>query len=248
MVLDWPAAPKTARAGPHRAPPGHESKTRPTPQSCAGHFASTKSSRILGLPKSNELWLLRMPRRIPQNEVRCGALLRSWGRPLWTRARPRSWRDTVALSAFPRTQFDIWEAHHNADPGVVTGRIGAKGDTAEGREPWLRAESVFPWIFIIILTKPQDAQRKRSAPPQEERAIPLQQVNVPVLSLGRNRSRLNPATLGRLMQVWGLVGRLAFPRPSSGKARGSSRRVPATGARLVEATGMVEDASSTKSG
>ncbi|PWV13531.1 hypothetical protein C3747_42g335 [Trypanosoma cruzi] len=99
-------------------------------------------------------------------------------------------------------------------------------------------------IFIIILTKPQDAPRKRSAPPQEERAIPLQQPNVPVLKLGRNRSRLNPATLERLMQVWGLVGRLAFPLSSSGKARGSSRRIPATGARLAEA-GMVEDASST---
>ncbi|RNC34608.1 rab1 small GTP-binding protein [Trypanosoma cruzi] len=126
--------------------------------------------------------------------------------------------------------------------------MGAKGETAEGQDPWLRAEGRFSMIFIIILSKPQGAPRTRSAPPQEERAIPLQQLNVPVLNLGRNRSRLNPATLERLMQVWGLVGRLAFPLSSSGKARGSSRRIPATGARLGEEAGMVEDASSTKSG
>ncbi|KAF8285885.1 hypothetical protein TcYC6_0031500 [Trypanosoma cruzi] len=29
------------------------------------------------------------------------------------------------------------EAHHNADPGVVAGRIDVKGDTAEEQEPWL---------------------------------------------------------------------------------------------------------------
>ncbi|KAF8279201.1 hypothetical protein TcYC6_0018860 [Trypanosoma cruzi] len=32
------------------------------------------------------------------------------------------------------------EVHHNADPGAVAGRIDVKGETAEGQEPWLKAE------------------------------------------------------------------------------------------------------------
>ncbi|PWV06601.1 hypothetical protein C3747_112g6 [Trypanosoma cruzi] len=58
-------------------------------------------------------------------------------------------------------------------------------------------------------------------------------------------SRLNPATLERLMQVWGLVGRSPFPPSSSGKAREGSRRIPAADARLLRTAGIIEDASST---
>ncbi|RNC57371.1 rab1 small GTP-binding protein [Trypanosoma cruzi] len=59
-------------------------------------------------------------------------------------------------------------------------------------------------------------------------------------------SRLNPATLERLMQVWGLVGRSPFPpSSSSGKAREGSRRIPTADARLLREAGIIEDASST---
>ncbi|RNC38939.1 rab1 small GTP-binding protein [Trypanosoma cruzi] len=43
------------------------------------------------------------------------------------------------------------EVHHTADPGVGAGRIDVKGETAEGQEPWLRAEERFFMIFIIML-------------------------------------------------------------------------------------------------
>ncbi|KAF8283107.1 hypothetical protein TcBrA4_0078070 [Trypanosoma cruzi] len=43
------------------------------------------------------------------------------------------------------------EVHHTADPGVVAGRIDVKGETAEGQEPWLRAEERFSTIFITIM-------------------------------------------------------------------------------------------------
>ncbi|RNF19471.1 rab1 small GTP-binding protein [Trypanosoma cruzi] len=43
------------------------------------------------------------------------------------------------------------EVHHTADPGVVAGRIDVKGETAEGQEPWLRAEERFFMIFITIM-------------------------------------------------------------------------------------------------
>ncbi|KAF8299769.1 hypothetical protein TcYC6_0062780 [Trypanosoma cruzi] len=43
------------------------------------------------------------------------------------------------------------EVHHNADPGVVAGRIDVKGDTAEGQEPWLKAEERFSMVLITIM-------------------------------------------------------------------------------------------------
>ncbi|RNC53282.1 rab1 small GTP-binding protein, partial [Trypanosoma cruzi] len=57
-------------------------------------------------------------------------------------------------------------------------------------------------------------------------------------------SRLNPATLERLMQVCGLVGRSPFPPSSSGKACEGSRRIPTADARLLRKAGIIEDASS----
>ncbi|PWV21083.1 hypothetical protein C3747_4g358 [Trypanosoma cruzi] len=92
------------------------------------------------------------------------------------------------------------------------------------------------------------ATRTRLATPQDEHAIPLQQVNVPVLNLEWIKTRLYPATLERLMQVWGLVGRSPFPPSSSGKAREGSRRIPTADARLLRKAGIIEDASSTKAG
>ncbi|PWV14908.1 hypothetical protein C3747_32g473 [Trypanosoma cruzi] len=92
------------------------------------------------------------------------------------------------------------------------------------------------------------ATRTRLATPQDERTIPLQRVNVPVLNLGWIKSRLNPATLERLMQAWGLVGRSPLPPSSSGKAREGSRRIPTADGRLLREVGIVEDASSTITG
>ncbi|RNE95465.1 rab1 small GTP-binding protein [Trypanosoma cruzi] len=92
------------------------------------------------------------------------------------------------------------------------------------------------------------ATRTRLATPQDERTIPLQQVGVPVLNLEWIKSRLNPATLESLMQVWGLVGRSPLPPSSSGKAREDSRRIPTADARLLRKAGIIEDGSSTVTG
>ncbi|EKF27681.1 hypothetical protein MOQ_005862 [Trypanosoma cruzi marinkellei] len=101
------------------------------------------------------------------------------------------------------------EVHNNADPGVVADCVVVKGEAAEGQEPWLRAEERFSMIFYHHAAAINGTRGKGfSATPQEERTIPLQQqVNVPVLNLEWIKGRLNPATLQRLMQVWGLVGR-----------------------------------------
>ncbi|RNC57920.1 putative rab1 small GTP-binding protein [Trypanosoma cruzi] len=62
-------------------------------------------------------------------------------------------------------------------------------------------------------------------------------------------SRLNPATLERLMQVWGLVGRSSFPPSSSyGEAREGLRRIPTADAHLLRKAGIIEDALSTITG
>ncbi|PWV03624.1 hypothetical protein C3747_173g64 [Trypanosoma cruzi] len=142
------------------------------------------------------------------------------------------------------------ELHHNADPGVVAGRIDVKGDTAEGQELWLKAEEHLFHDFNRnhAATITRRATMTRLATPQEERAIPLWQLNVPVLNLEWIMSRLNPATLESLMQVWGLVWRLTFPLSSSCKAREGSGRIPGIGARLVEEAGIVKDAPFAKSG
>ncbi|ESS62931.1 rab1 small GTP-binding protein [Trypanosoma cruzi Dm28c] len=142
------------------------------------------------------------------------------------------------------------ELHHNADPGVVAGRIDVKGETAEGQEPWLRTEERFFHDFYHnrAATITRRATRKRLATPQDEHVIPLQQVGVPVLNLEWIKSRLNPATLERLMHVWGLVGRSPFPPFSSGKAREGSRRIPTADAHLLRKAGIIEDASSTITG
>ncbi|KAF5215385.1 hypothetical protein C3747_49g124 [Trypanosoma cruzi] len=143
----------------------------------------------------------------------------------------------------------MWKIHHNADPGVVAGRIDVKGDTSDGQVPWLRAEErLFHDFNHHAATITRRATRTRLATPQDEHAIPLQHVNVPVLNLKWIKSRLNPATLERLIQVWGLVGRSPFPPSSSGKARECSRRIPAAEARLLRKAGIIEDASSTITG
>ncbi|KAF8295399.1 rab1 small GTP-binding protein [Trypanosoma cruzi] len=141
------------------------------------------------------------------------------------------------------------KVHHTADPALVAGRIDVKGETAAGQELWLRAEERFFHDFYHnhAATITRRATRTRLATPQDEHAIPLQQVNVPVLNLEWIKSRLNPATLERLMQVWGLVGRSPFPL-SSGKAREGSRRIPLADAHLLRKAGIIEDASSTITG
>ncbi|PWU88576.1 hypothetical protein C3747_430g5 [Trypanosoma cruzi] len=101
------------------------------------------------------------------------------------------------------------------------------------------------FIIIMLFTITRRATGTRLATPQDEHAIPLQQINVPVLNLEWIKSRLYPATLERLMQVWGLVGRSPFPPSSSGKAREGSRRIPTADARLLRKAGIIEDGSST---
>ncbi|RNC39995.1 rab1 small GTP-binding protein [Trypanosoma cruzi] len=58
-----------------------------------------------------------------------------------------------SVRPFPEYCLIFGEVHHNADPGVVAGRMDMKGETAEGQEPWLRAEERF--FMIFILTPPQ---------------------------------------------------------------------------------------------
>ncbi|EAN96284.1 hypothetical protein, conserved [Trypanosoma cruzi] len=43
----------------------------------------------------------------------------------------------------PEKSAVFGEVRNNADPGVVAGRVGVKEATAEGRQPWMRAEGLF---------------------------------------------------------------------------------------------------------
>ncbi|KAF5221568.1 hypothetical protein ECC02_005457 [Trypanosoma cruzi] len=105
------------------------------------------------------------------------------------------------------------EIHHNADPGVVAGRIDVKGDTADGQEPWLRAEERFFHDFNHhAATITRSATRTRPTTPQYEHATPLQQVSVPVLNTKVDHESVEPDYLGETHASLGT--RRAVPSPS----------------------------------
>ncbi|KAF5220790.1 hypothetical protein ECC02_006212 [Trypanosoma cruzi] len=252
LILDWSVAPKTAKADPHRA-------SRFVRIRGQDAFDIIKLCRTL---QENEKLtnLTSCPRGASFGSLEChGAFHKT--RCVAARCSNRGGvqfeptRDLAVGEArrpvrpSPEYGSIFGEIHHNADPGVVAGRIDVKGDTADGQEPWLRAEERFFHDFNHhAATITRRATRTRLATPQDEHAIPLQPVNVPVLNLEWIMSRLNPATLERLMQVCGLVGRSPFPPSSSGKACEGSRRIPTADARLLRKAGIIEDALSTIKG
>ncbi|ESS60399.1 hypothetical protein TCDM_12074 [Trypanosoma cruzi Dm28c] len=248
LILDWSVAPKTARADPHRA---------------------SRFVRIRGQDAFDTIKLCRTlqgkahesddcPSRTSFGSLECHCAFHRT-RCVEARCSNRggvqfeSTRDLAVGEArrpvrpSPEYCLIFVELHHSADPGVVAGRIDVKGETAEGQEPWLRTEERFFHDFNHnhASTITRRATRTRLATPQDERAIPLQQVNVPVLNPEWIKSRFSPATLERLMQVYGHVGRSPFPPSSSGKAREGSRRIPAADARLMKEAGTIVDASFT---
>ncbi|RNF14710.1 rab1 small GTP-binding protein [Trypanosoma cruzi] len=249
LILDWSVAPKTARADPHRASRfvrirGQEDafdtiKLCRTLQGKA-HESDDCSSRAsfgsLGCHCAFHKTRCVEARCSNRGDIQFGST-----RDLAVGEARRPVRPS------PEYCLIFVELHHTADPGIVSGRIDVKGETAEGQEPWLRAEERFFHGFNHnhAATITRRATRTRLTTPQEERTIQLQQVNVPVLNLEWIKSRLSPATLERLMQVWGLVGRSPFPPSSSGKAREGSRRIPAADARLMKEAGTIVDASFT---
>ncbi|KAF8287592.1 hypothetical protein TcYC6_0001260 [Trypanosoma cruzi] len=113
MVLDWPAAPKTARADPHRSLAARRVREQDAPDTikcCRALRHNEKLTNPRTAQRRTSCGLLRMPRRIPQNG---GALRHAapicGGRPLRTHTRPRSWRDTSdSFRPFPGHSFDIW--------------------------------------------------------------------------------------------------------------------------------------------
>ncbi|KAF8291172.1 hypothetical protein TcYC6_0121190 [Trypanosoma cruzi] len=86
------------------------------------------------------------------------------------------------------------------------------------------------------------ATRTRPTTPQDEHAIPLQRVNVPVLNTKVDHESVEPGYLGEAHASMGTRRAVPFPPPFSGKARGSSRRIPVADARLSKEAGIIEDA------
>ncbi|ESS66831.1 hypothetical protein TCDM_04498 [Trypanosoma cruzi Dm28c] len=252
LILDWSAAPKTARADPHRAfnfvrIRGQDAFD--TIKLCRTLQENEKLTNLTNAQSRTSFGSLGCHGAFHKTrcvEARCSNREVQFGptRDLAVGGARRPVRPSPEYCSI------FGKVHHGADPGVVAGRIDVKGETAEGQEPWLRAEERFFHDFYHnhAATITRRATRTRLATPQEEHAIPLQQVNVPVLNLEWIKSRLNPATLERLVQVWGLVGRSPFPLPFSGEAREGSRRIPTADAHLSRKAGIIEEASSTITG
>ncbi|EKG00053.1 hypothetical protein TCSYLVIO_009021, partial [Trypanosoma cruzi] len=253
LILDWSVAPKTARADPHRAfnfvrIRGQDAYD--TIKLCRTLQENEKLTNLTNAQSRTSFGSLGSHGAFHRTrcfEAHCsnrGDIQFESTRDLAVGEARRPVRPSPEYCSI------FVEIHHNADPGVVAGRIDVKGETAEGQEPWLRTEERFFHDFYHhhVATITGRATRTRPPTPQDEHVIPLQQVNVPVLNLEWIQSRLNPATLERLMQVWGLVGRSPFPPSSSGKAREDSRRIPTADARLLRKAGIIEDASSTITG
>ncbi|KAF8304735.1 hypothetical protein TcBrA4_0048820 [Trypanosoma cruzi] len=114
----------------------------------------------------------------------------------------------------PEHSLIFGEVHHNADPGVVAGRIDVKGEAAEGQEPWLRAEERFFHDFNHnhAATITRRATRTRPATPHDERTIQLQQVNVPVLNTRVDQEPVEPGYPGETRAS--MATRRAVPFPS----------------------------------
>ncbi|KAF8277222.1 hypothetical protein TcYC6_0016240 [Trypanosoma cruzi] len=120
-------------------------------------------------------------------------------------------RQTVRPS--PELSPIFGELHHIADPGVAAGRIDVKGETAEGQEPWLRAEERFFRDFNHnqSATIKKRATRTRLATLQDEHAIPLQRVNVPVLNTKVDQWPVEPGYLGEAHASLGTRRAVPFP-------------------------------------
>ncbi|RNC56785.1 rab1 small GTP-binding protein, partial [Trypanosoma cruzi] len=104
------------------------------------------------------------------------------------------------------------EVHHNADPGVAAGRIDVKGETAEGQEPWLKAEERFLHDFHPqSATITRRATRTCLATLQDEHAIPLKRVNVPVLNTKVDQWPVEPGYLGEAHASLGTRRAVPFP-------------------------------------
>ncbi|KAF8279431.1 hypothetical protein TcBrA4_0104950 [Trypanosoma cruzi] len=154
LILDWSVAPKTARADPHRA------------------------LRFVRIREQDAFDIIKLCRTLQENEKLTNLTTAHVGRVLapWDATAHSIKRGALRHAAQivethnldPHGDLAVGEArqsvrpspeycsifgevHHNADPGVVSGRIDVKGETAEGQEPWLRAEERFSMIFITIM-------------------------------------------------------------------------------------------------
>ncbi|KAF5214473.1 hypothetical protein ECC02_012927 [Trypanosoma cruzi] len=154
LILDWSVAPKTAKADPHRA---------------------SRSVRIRG---QDAFDTIKLCRTLQENEkltnitaAHVGRALAPWGATAHSIKRGALRHAAEIVETYnldPHGDLAVGEArqsvrpspeycsifeevHHNADPGVVAGRIDVKGETAEGQEPWLKAEERFSTILITIM-------------------------------------------------------------------------------------------------
>ncbi|KAF8294724.1 hypothetical protein TcYC6_0100950 [Trypanosoma cruzi] len=146
IILDWSVAPKTARADPHRASQflriaragrvRHHKAMRDTSRKRKAHESDDCQSRT----SSGFLKCIGAFHKTRCVEARCsnrGDVQFGPTRDLAVGEARRPVRPSPEHSSI------FGEVHHNADPGVVAGSIGVKKGTAEGQEPWLRAEERF---------------------------------------------------------------------------------------------------------
>ncbi|RNC33890.1 hypothetical protein TcCL_NonESM13004 [Trypanosoma cruzi] len=176
IISNWPVAPRTARADPHRA--FRFFRTR-------GQDALDTIKLCRTQRKAHEYY--DCPSRTSSGSLECHGAFHKTG-SVEARCSNRGGvqfeptRDLAVGGArrpvrpSPEHSSIFGELHHNADPGAVAGRIDVKGETAEGQEPWLRAEERFPMNSITMRLPLQDA-RKGSAWPLHKRNEPSRYSN-----------------------------------------------------------------------
>ncbi|KAF5216005.1 trans-sialidase [Trypanosoma cruzi] len=203
LTWDWPVASRTARADPHRA-------FRSVGIRGQDAFDTIKLCRTLQENKKlTNLTTVKVERALaPWNttahSIKRGALRHAAQIVETHNLDPHGdlavGKARRPVRPSPEHSSIFGEIHHNDDPGVVAGCIDVKGETAEGQEPWLRAEERFFFGF-----------------------------------------HSHSATITRLMQVWGLVGRSPFS-PFFFTLGKSLRRTRVDDARLLKEAGIIEDA------
>ncbi|RNC42795.1 SH3 domain protein [Trypanosoma cruzi] len=136
LILDWSVARKTARSHPHRAPRFVRIRGQDALDTITLCRTLQENEKLTNLTAAHVERAL-VPWKATAHSTKRGALRRAaqivgtHDLDLTRDLAVGEARQSVRIS--PEYCSIFGEVHHNADPGVVAGRIDVKGEAAEGQ-------------------------------------------------------------------------------------------------------------------
>ncbi|RNC32539.1 SH3 domain protein [Trypanosoma cruzi] len=135
LILDWSVAPKTARADPHRASRFVKIRGQDAFDTIKLFRTLQENEKLTNLTTAHVERALA-PWNATAHSIKRGALRHAAEIVETYNLDPHVISQLVKhVNPFdlPQNTVRYVEVHHNADPGVVAGRIDVKGETAEGQ-------------------------------------------------------------------------------------------------------------------